>query len=147
MGAHNLEDGDIRAEGPKSTSEDARVLVPLHSPGICREAVAEEQPGEGHHICRGVCPLRSNPYRDEKGICQGTRRALRGVVIGHDGTEVVEGAHYACGDGAVVGCVCGRVRVLVEGLTVCKNLSLIFNLLNRDGFTELSHFNCRLIFI
>lgn len=37
-----------------------------------------------------------------------------------------------------------------EGLgggTDCKNLSLIFNLLNRDGFTELSHFNCKLIFI
>ena len=25
----------------------------------------------------------------------------------------------------LVGCVCGRVRVLVEGLTVCQNLSLI----------------------
>lgn len=52
-----------------------------------------------------------------------------------------------CNPFFLVGCVCGRVRVLVEGLTVCKNLSLIFNLLNRDGFTELSHFNCRLIFI
>ena len=62
--------------------------------------MAKEQPWEGHHLGRVVCPLRSEPYGHKECVCQGTLRAFRGVVVDHHATEVVERAHDAGGEDA-----------------------------------------------